>query len=197
MSYITEGDLENHILQDIDSSYSSWIASIIGFVEEYIDKYCDTNFASSSANVIKYFDGSGTDEIFIGDFQSLTSVQVLQADGNVESTLDADVDYWKYPLNEDIKNTLKLVPTGKYSSFPQRPRALKVTGTWGWDTVPGPIKMAAIKLAAQLINEGLRGGQVNSESLGSYSVSYKNLDDKADAMGVKNILDMYRPIFLE
>lgn len=195
MAYTTEGDLENLLLQDIDSSYSSWITAVIAAVEAYIDQYCGTTFADSGSST-KYYDGTGTDEIVVDEYQSITSVDVLDETGNVEQSLTADTDFWSYPLNDGVKNRLKLSQSGKLSNFPNRPRALKIVATWGRLAVPGPIRMAAAKLAAKVINEGLRGGQVKSENLGSYSITYKDIDEKAGAMEIYNILNMYRNLSL-
>lgn len=191
MAYITESDLENHILQDIDSTYSTWISTIIGFVEDYIDKYCGTNF-STLGSVTRYYDGSGVGELSIDNLTAITSVQILNNNGDVESNLTENTDYWLYPLNETVKNKLVLTGTNLSSSFPDRPRAVKITGTFGYTTVPSPVKFAGIQLAAKIINEGLRGGQVKSESLGSYNISYKDIDEKVESMGIKEILNQYR-----
>ena len=54
--YITEGDLEKYILQDIDASYSTWIATIIEYVGAYIDHYCDTTYVGSGTDTDRYYD---------------------------------------------------------------------------------------------------------------------------------------------
>lgn len=190
--YITEGDLENMILQDIDASYSTWIAAVIAFVEAYVDKYCGTYYSTTTGAATKYYDGSGTEELQIDEFESITSVEVLNADGSVIATLTENSDFWTYPLNLTVKNTIKLSGVGAISEFPDQARAVKVVGSFGLSSVPAPIKLAAIQLAAKVINNGLRGGQVSSENLGSYSISYEKVDESADALGIKDILNMYR-----
>lgn len=190
MAYITEGDLENFILQDIDSTFSTWISGIIDTVEAYIDNYCGTDFQNSTAGD-KYYDGSGSNEIIIDPVQSISAVVFLNVNGNVDSTLGTG-DWNLYPLNDSSKYILRLSPGGSYGSFPSHGRAIKITGVFGSATAPLPVKMAGIKLAAKLINEGLRGGQVSSETLGSYSVSYEKVDEVTDSMGIKEILNQYR-----
>jgi len=185
--YITEGDIEKFLLQDIDSSYSTWITTIIGYVEDYVDKYCGTNFKDQGSGT-RYYDGSGSAEINIDNLQSVSSVQILDADGNVEVSLTENTDFWLYPLNDSVKNKL----VSNTYVFPNRPRSLKVTGTFGYLTTPEPIKFAAIQLAAKIINQGLRGGQVKSENLGSYSITYRDIDEESESMGIKEILNQYR-----
>lgn len=196
MAYITESDLENHILQDIDSSYSSWISTIIGFVEAYIDKYCETDYTGSGSDTDRYYDGSGTDSIIIDEFTEITAVYLLDNFGNTIHTVPTD-GWFLAPYNSDVKNQLVLNGHAGYAAFPLGDRTVKVTGKFGHTTVPAPVKFAGIQLCAKIINEGLRGGQVSSETLGSYTVNYREVDEVAESMGVKNILDMYRRVGLE
>jgi hypothetical protein len=194
--YINEGDVENLILQDIDSSFSVWIASIIDMVGAYIDQYCGTSFATEQTATVKYYDSFGTDELFIDPLISISSIVILDIYGNEEITLSTN-DYFTYPLNDPTSYSLKLRPGASIGRFPDRVNAIKVTGTFGFTTVPSPVKLAAIKLTAKIINEGLRGGQVGSETLGSYTVSYRELDDSVEALGVKEILNQYRKLELQ
>lgn len=193
--YLTEGDLEKFILQDIDSSFSSFITDVISQVTDYINNYCGVNFENSTAET-RYFDTQGGNELVVGDFQSITKVEVLNTDGAVDATLVKDTDYFEYPYNNSVKSMLKLSMAGQYSLWPKRTRAVKITGTFGHSSVPAAVKVAAIKLAAKIINEGLRGGQVASESLGSYNISYKTIDEAVDSLGIKEILNQYRAIGL-
>lgn len=197
MSYITEGDLENFILQDIDSGFSTWIESVITMVESYIEQYTGIDFENDTATT-RYFDGDGSDIVVIGDYRTgtLTSMQILDSDGNVEATLTSGTDFTEYPYNEGTPNAIKLLGGGQYNHFGNRSRTVKITGKFGYATPPGAVKIAAIKLAAKMINEGLRGGQVSSESLGSYQVSYKELDESSESLGIKEILNQYRVMTL-
>lgn len=195
MAYITEGDLENHILQDIDSSYSAWITTIITMVEAYIEEYCGIDFENGTSSE-RFFDGTGDEEVFIGPVQSIGSVKILDTSGNTLSTLGSG-DWRLYPLNSSSPSIIKLSGGGSYSSFPGGDSRVSVTAVWGYATPPLPIKMAAIQLAAKLINEGLRGGQVSAESLGSYSIDYREVDEVSESMGIKNTLNLYRIMTLE
>ncbi len=189
MAYHTEGDLENIKLQDIDSSFSTWISSVIAMVEAYIDQYTGRNFSGTSGSGTKYYDLSESDEVTVDPFTAITSVKILDIDGNTERTLET-TDYFLYPLNDSLQYTIKL----RSGSFPERSKGLEVIGTFGYTSVPLPVKLAAIKLSSRIVDEGLRGGQVGSESLGDYSIDYKDINDEADALGVKEILNQYRTV---
>lgn len=195
MAYIVESDLENFILHDIDPSFSTWITSVIAMVEDYIDKYCGTDFTNATSED-RYFDGSGSRELYVGPLQSVSSLQILDVNGNVEITLTATTDYHLYPLNETIKERIVLAQGGQYQAFPARIRAVKVTGVFGYDAAPEPVKLAAIQLAAKIINEGLRGGQVSAETLGSYHIDYREVEEATESLGIKEILNQYRVLSL-
>jgi len=195
MAYLTEGDLENYLVQDIDNTFSAWIATVIGMVEAYVDQYCGTDF-ENSGSTDKYFDGSGTKELVVGELQSVSALTVLDINGTALQSLTEGTDYYLYPLNETIKNKVVLSDGGALAAFPDRIRAVKVTGVFGHSTVPAPIKLAAARLAAHIVNEGLKGGRVSSETLGSYTISYQKIDEDSDVLGIKTILNMYREIRL-
>lgn len=194
--YITEGDIEKLILVDIDATHSTFIDSIIDKVEGYIDHYCGTNFATAAGAATKYYDSYGSDEIIVDPFTAITSIKILDVNGNAERTLSTS-DYYLYPLNDPTKTVIKLSDGGQVGIFPERLRSIEIVGTFGPTTVPQPIQLAAMKLAAKIINEGLRGGQIGSETLGSYSVSYRDLDESVDSLGIKEILNQYRSVALE
>ncbi len=61
-------------------------------------------------------------------------------------------------------------------------------------SVPEAIQFVATKLAATLIEPGLKGGHISSQDLGDYSVTFEKIDQTADALGIYNTLDQYRDI---
>ncbi len=194
--YITEGDLEKFILQDIDATYSPWIDTIIGFVEAYIDKYCDTTYSGTGIASDRFYDGSDSDVLIIDNYTEISAVQFLDDFGNVIHTVPSN-GWNTAPYNGSVYNQIQLNGNAGYAYFPAGNRTVKVTGKFGYTDVPPPVKYAGIQLATKIINEGLRGGQVSSENLGSYSVSYQKVDEVADSMGIKDILNMYRRVGME
>ena len=196
MSYITEGDIENYMLQDIDSTYSAFVASVIAMVEDYINKYCGVDFENGSS-ADRYYDGSGSGELIIDEFQSISAVTIYDTNGQQLYTLTENTDYYTYPLNETVKNKLVLFSGGKLGIFPSWGRSIKVTGIFGFSAAPTAIKIAALQLAAKILEKGLKGGEASAESLGEYSIDYKEINDQADALGIFQILNMYRSTRLE
>lgn len=189
--YIQASDLVGFIPDNTDSNITN--AAING-VCSYIDHYCGTTFANSTPSDL-YFDGNGTDELIIYPVQSVSAVKFLDVQGNVYATLNAG-DYNLYPLNETIKTTIKLSSVA-FSNFPHHKKAVMVTAVTGAASVPSDIKLIAIQLAAKVIMNALRGGDVIRETLGAYTIQYKEINDATETLGVKETLNQYRVMTLE
>lgn len=190
MAYTDEGQIEKFLMQDIDSSMSSQIASWINAVKAWIDNYTGNTFEATSES--RYFDGSGTKSLFIDPLISVSEVLTLDIEGNTEDTLVEGTDFRLYPLNETIKTEIRLMPVASIGIFASGSYRVKVTGIFGFSSVPAPITLVATKLVANIINEGLKDGKLKSVSLGNYSATFKDIDEKAEALGIYNILDQYK-----
>jgi len=194
MAYANEGNLENYLTVDIDNSLSAQVEEWSDAVDLYINKYTGKNFNKTTAEV-RYFDGNGLKEIHIDDFVTLSSVEVLEStsDDVTHSLTEGKAeDYITYPYNDAVKFKLVLTPTSTVQAWPTGSRRLKITGEWGTTNVPVDIILAATMLLAGVIEKGMKGGSVLSESLGDYTVTYKLVDDISSVMGVKEILDTYK-----
>jgi hypothetical protein len=192
--YTTEDKIEKYMMIDIDSSMSSQLTQWITAAQLYIDKYTGKvgGFDASVASA-KYYDGNGKSEIDIDEFISLSSVQLLELDSDdVEWTLveGKTEDFITYPYNTTPKYRLTLMPGSQIGAFYEGKKRIKVTGIWGNSTVvPADIELAATMLVAEVIEKGLKGGKISSETLGDYTVSFDNVNVSID---VKRILDRYK-----
>lgn len=80
------------------------------------------------------------------------------ADGSYEYTIDPAGETWVVaaPYNAAATgepfDTLELIPLAAASvtSWPTSPRAVRVTGTWGWPSVPGMITELVVKWCRDL-----------------------------------------------
>lgn len=195
MGYTTKGKIQNYMAIDIDSSMDTQIAEWISATQRYVDNYTGRSFEGSVAEA-RYFDGNGKTEIDIDDFITITKIEILEIDStDVEYTLveGASEDFITYPYNSTNKFRLILMPNKQIAVWPREPKRIKVTATWGISSsVPEDISLATTMLVAGIIEKGVSGGTVQSESLGDYSVTYKLVDDISNVMGVKDILDRYK-----
>lgn len=195
--YTTEAQIENFMLVNIASSFSTQITEWITAVKKWIDTYCDRTFEQESATY-KLYDGDGSNEILIDDLLTLTKIEILDEDGNVDYTIDSSDEYYLYPANDTPKTSIRL---NKFNApitiFLEGRQNVKITGTFGYaSTVPEDIRLVATKLVAQIIKESGTDitADIKAERLGEYSVDYAKIDAMADMLGVRIILDHYRVI---
>ena len=194
MSYANEGKLEDYLTIDIDNSLSPRIAEWALAVDLYIDKFCNRTFKDEGTET-RYFDGDGSLELDIDNFQSLNTVEILEPnsdDAMFTLSEGREQDYVVYPYNGIPKYRLIMTPVSKSGNWKKGVRNIKINGDWGRLAVPEDIQLAATILLAGIIEKGLKGGSVQSESLGDYSVSFKEADDISNVMGVKDILSQYK-----
>lgn len=190
--YTTEAKIENYLQITIDDSISAYVSDWINWVSKYIDRYTGTTFETSSQTY--YYDVRGMQSrLFIDDCTAITSLQLLDEDGNVEDTLTENSDFWLYPLNKTTKNEIRLDPYGKYAVFPYTgSKKVKVTATFGVEnTVPADIEMVATQMVGDLIRQNSSEAKgKKSETLGEYSVTYENISKYS--IPYASILDLYR-----
>lgn len=193
--YTTKNSIQNYLAVDINSSLDSQLADWITAVTNYIDNYTGKSF-EETVDETRYFDGSGKNEIQIDDFISISSVEILELDStDVDYTLTEGVnsDYITFPYNDIPKYMLKMTINSQIANFLTGEKRIKIMATWGHSSaVPKDIELAATMLVSSIIEKGMKGGTIMSESLGDYSVSYANVDNLSSALGVKNILDKYK-----
>ncbi len=197
MAYTTETKVERYLAVDIGSNLASEVADWIKSVTLWIERYTGKSFEASSAD--KYYDGNGTNRILVDSFidGTITELSILDTDGVVENTLTEGQsnDFITYPLNNTEKCELVLVSGGTRSTFPNRVRSVKVTADWGFSaSVPKDIELVATKLVGEIIREGLKGGKLERVTLGDYNATFQKIDEKADPLGIYQILDMYRDL---
>lgn len=191
MAYTSKTKLENYLMITIDAVFNTQITEWIASVTKYIENYTGRVF-EASADTTRYYDGNLQNELMIDDIYSFTSVAILDEDGNVDETLTSGLgnDYLAYPANTTQKNSIKLLGTAVYDLFPKGKQNIKITGKFGYGSaVPADIELVATKLVGAIIQKGLKGGEIASERLGDYSVSF--IDEKAEEMGIKEVLDNY------
>lgn len=139
-------------LKVTDASQDTRLARIITAVSREIDNKCGFPkrqfFQTQSPPEIRYFTAAEAREIEIDDFTSLTSVQAdIDGDGIYENTWTEGTSYLTLPNNAAAYGkpytTLKF-PTFAVTIMPIVEKGLKVTGTFGWPSVPALVQEACI-----------------------------------------------------
>jgi hypothetical protein len=191
--YTTRQKIENYLLITIDASFYDQVTAWIEEVEKYIDNLTGRSFAveidedDSTGGLLateRVYDGDGTTTILIDDCVGVTKLEI---DG------DEATEFVTYPANTLPKTKLKLT-AGRFTRGTQN---IKVTAQWGYSaTPPGDITTAATVLVAGIINYSLNAdGEVQNESIGRYSVTYKAEKQWQDFERVEEILKYYKKYY--
>lgn len=191
----TRANIEQHLNADL-SAVDSYVTKVINAVEQFIKNYTGKDFTAVAET--RYYDGSGNDRLLIDSFYGTpTLVRILETDGTELLTLTQGQanDYIIYPLNSTEKNELVLTVGASIGYWPSGRRRVMVTATFGVSaSVPADIEIVATELAAAILEKRIKGGVASSESLGDYSISFKDIEAEANLMRAENILDLHRDI---
>ena len=195
MSYTNQTKVEAYLGYALTVSQAAQLSSWITAAQEYIENYTGQKFEAEATT--KYYDSKGGTEMLIDSFQSITELSILDTDGNVDETLTEgqSSDFITYPYNETIKYKIVLTVGSSLGAFPVGKRLVKVVATFGvGSTVPKQIELVTAMLVAGIIRaaNAKSGGEVRSESLGDYSVSYGEVDEVSQKLGIKQTLDQYK-----
>lgn len=114
-------------------------------------------FNQTAAGVVRYFDGNDDAELWIDDLVSVSAIGVdVDQDGTYSQAIGtghvikrprnaAEIGhpFTSLELRAGLGAALALWPAGL---------DVKITGAWGWPSVPAPITSAAIILARQILD---------------------------------------------
>lgn len=120
-----------------------------------IDQYCNRYFYSGQAGEVRYYQANDGFTCWIDDAQTITEVKTASVDPTIYDTTWDVSDYQALPINRVANGgyypITAITATDNYLFPVWADIALvKVTGTWGWPSVPEPIKFAAIIQASRL-----------------------------------------------
>ncbi|MGZ4766822.1 MAG: hypothetical protein ACXV6M_14310 [Ilumatobacteraceae bacterium] len=163
-TYCTEQELLDHIKSNADIGNDATIGAVES-ASRAIDSYCSRRFYSVSET--RYFSpdfGSQVGFLYIlelhdSDLANLTDLTVLSGQGGTYSTTwTSGTDFIAEPLNRQPGWPYTRL-RGITNPFPQRltlqaQETVKITGNFGWDEVPAPVKLATKLLAAQYYKLG-------------------------------------------
>lgn len=148
MADYTTADLVKGRLDIEDTIDDAIITSVVTAASRVIDEMCGRSFQAVTET--RYFSAGCSYEVDIDDLTTLTT---LQTDSDGDRTYEdtwATTDYDLEPYNAAAKSwpytKLTITPIGQYA-FPTVRKGIKITGVWGWPTVPSAVEEAATLLA--------------------------------------------------
>lgn len=156
--YVTVAELKATLTLTGQTYADADITLAVYAASRAIDNYCRRRFyADTDATQVRYYRGlTDTPILRIDDLVTLTSVQTDPGgDGTYEETWTLNTDFTLEPDNAtaDGKPTtlIRMHESGRYSFSSSYPRTVKVTGKFGWPSVPHEVKAATSILATQLL----------------------------------------------
>lgn len=193
MAITNKTNVENYLLTTIDASFDTQIAQWIAAVEKHINKKTDRQIIAEDSNSVNYYDGTGRKDMMIPDFYSITTVGV-KSDKDDIAPEDFTSDVYMYPSGR--KPIYQLQMDNNY--FPKGRQNIVVTGRKGYfasDDVDEDIVFAATVLVAGIVNaSNVSQGEIKSESIGRYTVTYSTDQQKIDFKSAIDIIESYRRI---
>ncbi|MFA5091691.1 MAG: hypothetical protein WC483_03825 [Candidatus Paceibacterota bacterium] len=176
----------------------------INHAVDIIDSLTGRNFIADAAASARLFDGSGVNQLDIDECVAVSKVEICAdewGDSFTEVTLGGYGGYYLLPRNnkDNMGRTLPYTAVLHRSEIWVRGYGnQKITAKWGYSAaVPSAIEFAATILASSIYGYNLAGGgNIKSESIGNYSVSYEN-EEGWDALNrAKSAIEQYRRIRL-
>lgn len=182
----TKAEIENYLITTIDPSFDTQIALWISAMQEYINTLANRKVVADDTESTLYYTGNKAPVLFIDDFNTITEVKV-------DDVVVAPADYVAKPFNLPYKNQLKY-KTG--SSWYSEEGAIEVTGRAGMydkDAIPEDIRWACMILVAGIVQSSSNDNKnIQSETIGRYTVSYKTDTQKMDYKNAIEIARSYR-----
>lgn len=183
ISYTDKTAIQNYLLQNIDASFDTQIASWITAMSRFMDGYCGCTLVETTP-ATRLYDGTGYSELKIDDVYTITAVVV---DGTTVTPAT-------YPANSARKYLLKFA----YDTFTVGMQNVSVTGNFGRFKLLADcedIKFACTVLVAGIVNQSNKQTDgIQSEQIGEYKVTYTNPKERADYDRAMQILNTYRKI---
>jgi hypothetical protein len=138
-----------------DTLDDSLIESSINSASRMIDQYCNRSFYPGTAGEVRYYQANDGFMCWIDDAQAVTEIKTSSTDPLIFDTTWESGDYQLLNPNQRANGAYSpyyaITATDNYLFPVWADMALvKVTGTFGWASVPEPVKFASIIQASRL-----------------------------------------------
>lgn len=175
--YTNQSKVESYLKRALTDDEVDLLDDTIDYLSSFIDTYTDRSWLPLTDEdedveaTTRTFDGNGKSELFVDDFNSLDSVNILDSQGNTAQIYNQDSDFILYPLNNDVKQSIRL----RSSRFPLGPANVEITAIWNSGDVPKDVVVVCTALVGNyLAGMGDSTGQYKKESIEGWS--YELLD---------------------
>lgn len=191
--YCTVDDLENFLLKDVSTGFEDQIEFWIRATTKLMDTMANRRLVApvvGSGDVYEtyYYNGDNTSYLLIDDCQSIQKVEISDTWGEDLEEIDT-ANYLALP-----KNAPHRAITLRNNIFTTGQQNIAITGNFGlFKTIPDDIRLACAIITAGIVNAQEKGANdKTSESIGNYSVSFKDKDDLTTFQNSVNTIMSYR-----
>lgn len=189
MSKYTTIEVLKGRLGNVPSGQDALFGQLIEAASRQIDDICNRQFSPVTA-ATRIFTADWHDMVLIDDLTTLTTLQTDdQGDRTYSQTWTAN-DYDLEPYNAAQLGrpyTSIMLNPNTTLAFPTIRRGVKITGDWGWPSIPEPIEEACLLIAVRL-NQSAKAPYGNAGIVQDGAVQYTPRVDPV----VRQLLDPFR-----
>lgn len=192
--YCTKEDVAAYLGITLTGDQETQVDNYIAIVEEYIERTTNRVFKADTAFSDRYFSGYSNGALAIDEAVAINptnGVLVYDENGSLVYTMST-TDFDVYPFNKTPIRRLLMKPMAT-PYFYNSQRNIKISGKWGYSVEPPKgIAFATMVLAAGMLNNSIdTSGEVASERIGEYSVTYKTTSQNDDFKTAKSSIGSY------
>lgn len=187
MEYTTKENLEAYLLLNIDPDFAEQITKWIKSASLYVRTVTNREWLASETATTKIYSGNGSQELIIDDYVG-DLVLSIGDNWNENMVVIDEADYYLEGTSIFYKSDV----------FPCGNKNIAVTARFGYSaTVPEDIELATTIFASGIALANMNSdGEVSSESIGNYKVTYKDDKHKDDFAMANSIIESRKLILI-
>lgn len=168
------------VLNLTNTDHDVILESIIEGVSRAIDNYCGRRFYATTET--RYYTPEANGRIYVDDISTSSGLTIYTDEGhdgtyeNTWATTDYELLPYNSTLNGDPITTIDATVLGAYR-FPRGRKAVKITASFGYASVPKPINRACVLQSVRLLKRYITPlGQSAATSIGTINLTIPAFD---------------------